>query len=468
MGEIMMRLIHRVRYRVAMRARDEAGFTMIEMVMSIFIFGLVVTGVGVGMSSALNLTRQNRNRSIAANLASQQMDTVRGTDFDTLEQMTHLSQPTTVTPTPTVEGVPYTVVQETKWVYKNATGATAGPCQSPPTAANPLAYIAVRTTVSWADMHGVPPVQSNTVISPPVGVYDQTEGHIRVTVLDAAAQPVSGVVVQAANPVAGVNDTATTGSDGCAFFAYEPVGAYTVTLGPLGSGRVDGQGSASPTQSVTVKSASTSTAQFLFDSAAALTLTLTATSGGTVPTTVPVSLGNTALQPTGVLSYASPTGTTRTIGNLFPYASGFQAWAGGCSDADPQGVNSSGGSYYPGANRAAAIAMTPGSTSSGTVNLPSLKLQYKRSSSSAAYKITATHAVGDTGCPAGETYVLNAALTVTTATTPLIVALPYGTWTITWKNNGSSATGSQTYTLNPLNANNPYVPTSPTQPVTVT
>ncbi len=96
-----MEAIYRIRRRAAGRAQDEAGFTMVEMVIAIFIFAMVITGVGVGMSSALNLTRQNRNRSIAANLAAQQMDTIRSTDFDTLDQMTQLVQPTTITPTPT-------------------------------------------------------------------------------------------------------------------------------------------------------------------------------------------------------------------------------------------------------------------------------------------------------------------------------------------------------------------------------
>ncbi len=274
----MMEAIYRIRRRASGHAQDEAGFTMVEMVIAIFIFAMVITGVGVGMSSALNLTRQNRNRSIAANLAAQQMDTIRSTDFDTLDQMTQLVQPVTLTPTATVEGVPYTITQDTAWVRKNATGAAAGPCQSPPTAANPLAYIAVTTTVTWNDMHGVLPVQTDTVVSPPVGVYDQTEGHIRVTVLNAASTPVSGAIVTIDNPTAGVSDTATTGADGCAFFAYEPTGAYTVTLSS-GVGKVDGQGSATPSQTVTVKSASTSTVQFVFDTAATLSLTLSPKSG---------------------------------------------------------------------------------------------------------------------------------------------------------------------------------------------
>ena len=440
---------------------------MVEMVIAIFIFAMVITGVGVGMSSALNLTRQNRNRSIAANLAAQQMDTIRSTDFDTLDQMTQLVQPVTLTPTQTVEGVPYTITQDTAWVRKNATGAAAGPCQSPPTAANPLAYIAVTTTVTWGDMHGVLPVQTDTR-GRATGRRLRPDRRPHPRDRPERGQYAGlGAIVTINNPTAGVSDTATTGADGCAFFAYEPTGVYSVTLSS-GVGKVDGQGSPTPAQNVTVKSASTSTVQFLFDTAATLSLTLTPkTAGYTVPSTVPVSIANTALKPNGVLSYAG-SGSPRLIPSLFPYASGFSAWAGSCSDADQQGVKPVGGPYYLGAVRDPAIAMTPGGTSSGTIVLPSLKLQYRRGSSSAVYTVTATHAGGDAGCPAGETYVLTTTLNVTTTTTPLNVSLPYGTWTITWDNNGSSAAGSQTYTLSPLNANNPYIPTVPTQPVTVT
>jgi prepilin-type N-terminal cleavage/methylation domain-containing protein len=453
----MIHAIQRLQGRASMRARDEAGFTMVEMVMAIFIFGMVVTGVAVGMGSGLNLTRQNRNRSVAANLAAQQMDTVRSTDFTTLDGQTQVTQPTTVS-SPSVEGVTYTISQNIRWVYKNATGATAGPCQSPPNSSNPLAYIAVTETVTWPDMHGVSPVQSDTVISPPVGVYDQTEGHIRVTVLNAAGSPVSGATVEIVNASQGVDDTDTTGSDGCSFFAYRPVGAYTVTLSSV-SGKVDGQGSTTPTTTATVKSGSTSSVQFMFDTAASLALTLSPNVATyTVPTTVPVTIANTALTPSGTKPFTSPTGSPRTLTNLFPYSSGYQAWAGTCSDADPQGVGPS-GAYYSGATRPAAIAV-PGS---GTVTLPTTKLQFKRSSGSAAYLITATHktATGwtsDTGCATAETYTLAAAQTISTTTVALNFALPYGSWTIAWRNNSTSVTGSQVVSLSPLNATWPVTP----------
>ena len=60
-----------------------------------------------------------------------------------------------------------------------------------------------------------------------------------------------------------------------------------------------------------------------------------------MPNAVPISLGNTHLLPLGVMP-TSGSGNPRTITGLFPYADGYQTWAGACSDADPQGVSPSG------------------------------------------------------------------------------------------------------------------------------
>jgi len=71
----------------------------------------------------------------------------------------------------------------------------------------------------------------------------------------------------------------------------------------------------------------------------------------------------------------------------------------------------------------------------------------------------------DPGCPTAESYTLTATLSVGTATATWLAALPFGAWTITWKNNTSSATGSQNVTLSPTN---PTVPNVTASVVTVT
>jgi type II secretory pathway pseudopilin PulG len=422
-------------------ARGQDGFMMVEIVVAMFIFAMVMTGVIFGMTDSLDLTRTNRLRSVAANLAAQEMDTVRSTPFTSLPLGL-------VTSSQTVDSIAYTITRETAWVNTNA---TSGPCQAP--SGSTLAYLSVRVNVTWANMSGVKPVVSNTVVTPPVGTYDANSGHIAVTVRNAAGQPQSGIPVALAGP--GVNASQLTTADGCAFFAYEPPASYTVTLNKAGD--VDGQRNATPSQSATVQIGSIVSLQFQYDVASTLSLTLQGSGGAPLPASpgVPVALFNTHLLPSGVVAVAG-TGASRTIGSLFPYTDGYQPWAGSCSDADPQGVKPTGGAYYPGATRPAPITVTPGATSTGTVALPAITVatQTLAGAARANVSVTATHVVPagvsvDPACTSGEIYTLG----TTNASGLITVALPYGTWRISAA--GTSTTADQT--LSPLISTTPTV-----------
>lgn len=433
----MLSALYRMRLRrISGRAHAETGFTMVEMIIGIFIFALVIGGVAMGTSSSLNLTRQNRNRSIAANLASQEMDELRSTKFTNIPLGSTYSTPN---PIP-VDGVPYTVQRDIQWSYPNA---TSGPCQAP--AGSTLAYLAAEVHVSWNNMAGVPPVTSNTVITPPVGTYDADSGHVAVSVLDAGAAPQENVPVTLTGP--GVNLTQTTTPDGCAFFAYQPVGAYTVTLNR--SGYVDDQGVAGPTQSATVVASSTVSLQFSYDQASTLNVTMVGSAGGTPPSNLPVSIGNTHLLPAGMKTFPG-SGNPRTIGSLFPWTDGYEVWAGDCTAADPEGLDGSGAPLYPGATRQTTIAVTPGSTSPGTVTLPSLVVQTRDTLGAPrpGVTITATNTI-DSGCPTTTVYTLG----TTDASGNLTAALPYGTWTLA----ASGAPSTQPQSLSPLNPSTPTV-----------
>ena len=405
----MTNAIHRIRCRFSHQSHDEAGFTMVEMVMGIFIFAMVIGGVVVGMSSSLNMTRQNRNRSIAANLASQEMDTARSTEF------TDLPLGVIVT-AQSVDGVPYTVTRETEWVTPNA---TSGPCQAP--SGSTLAYLSIVVSVSWTNMAGVPAATASTVVTPPVGTYDPFTGHIGVMVRDAAGVPQENVPVAISGP--GVSESQTTSSDGCAFFAFEPIGAYTVSLNK--SGYVNDQMLSAPTQAATVGAGSTVSLQFQYDIAATMNLTLAGGAGGAIPANIPVTLANTHLLPSGKMTFAG-TGTTRSLLGLFPYVDGYEMFAGSCLAADPEGMNGA-VAIYPGASRPAATAVTAGGTSSATVPLHTMIVQTRTSLGAARPNVAVTAKnVTDTGCPTQVTY----ALGTTDASGNLTVALPYGSWIV--------------------------------------
>ena len=429
----MISALHRKRLRGTSDRADEGGFTMVELVVGIFIFALVIGGVVAGMSSSLNLTRQNKNRSIAANLASQEMDTVRSTKFTDLPLGS-------VTATQSVDGVPYTIMRETQWVTPNA---TSGPCQAPSGSA--LAYLSVTVSVTWNNMAGVPAPVSHTVVTPPVATYDTSRGHVSVMVRDAAGAPQEGVPVALSGP--GVSATQTTTIDGCAFFAYEPSGAYTVTLNR--ASYVDDQGVASPVQSATVAAGAIVSLQFQYDGAATLSLALLGNTGSAAPLSVSVTLGNTHILPSGKKTFTG-SGSPRTISGLFPHTDGYQAWAGDCLDADPEGVDGGGLSYYPGASRATPIGVSAGATSVATVLMPEILVHAEDSGAvPRSVVITVTHAA-DSGCPSGVTYTLG----TTDAAGNLTAALPYGVWSVTA---GSTSGGS--VTLSPLNPPTPVAVT---------
>ena len=403
----MMSAIHRIRRRASGQYQDEAGFSMVEMVIGIFIFAMVIGGVVVGMSSSLNLTRQNRNRSIAANLASQEMDTARSTEFSDLPLGF-------VTTTQSVDGVPYTITRETEWVTPNA---TSGPCQAP--SGSTLAYLSIVINVSWNNMAGVPPAKSSTVITPPVGTYDPFTGHIGVMVRDAAGVPQELVPVAISGP--GVSDTQTTSADGCAFFAFQPIGAYTVSLNK--AGYVNDQLLTGPSQSATVGAGSTVSLQFQYDNAATMNLTLVGGAGGVIPANIPVTLANTHLLPSGKKTFAG-TGSSRSLLGLFPYVDGFESFAGSCLAADPEGMNGA-VAIYPGASRDAVTSVTPGGTSAATVNLHSVIIHTQQSAVTPRPGATVTaRNLTDAGCPTVVIYTVGA----TDASGNITAALPYGNW----------------------------------------
>src|SRR3990170_7299064 len=94
---------------------------MVEAMVAILISGLLIGGIATMQNSTLNLIRNNRHRSVAANLAASEMDTVRSTPFTSLP----LGQVETVRD---VGGVPYTITRESQWI---PSAAAAGACDAP-------------------------------------------------------------------------------------------------------------------------------------------------------------------------------------------------------------------------------------------------------------------------------------------------------------------------------------------------
>ncbi len=415
---------------------DERGFGLIELIIAMSVFTIMIGGITVSLGAGFALARNNRERSVAANLASDEMDDIRQTDF------TKLTAGFT-TKNVAVDGVTFAVDRNLEWVNTNA---TTGACDS--STSQPQVMRAT-VEVSWTNMRAIQPVRTSTELAPPIGSYSSNLGHIAVKVRNSDAQPSSGVPVSVVNNSLAVNQSlnttdASSSSPGCAFFGFLTPATYTVGLNS--AGYVDRQGTVNPSKSVGVVAGQIASVAFDYDRAASLALTLVGQNGGTPANAVAVSLGNTGYVPSGWKVFTG-TGASRTLSNLYPYNDGYDAWAGDCADADPEGTNASGVAYWPGAARPDPFGVDPNNTTSGTITMPTVQVNFTRASGTSAVSLVAVHASGDPRCTSGETLTL-ASLTTSGTTT---VALPYGTWTL--QVSGKSPVGSwPVVTLDPRSA----------------
>jgi type II secretory pathway pseudopilin PulG len=421
---------------VPKRPVRQDGYSVVELLVAVTVFALVFAAVSIGIGRALEVNRANRNRSAAAYLAARQLEEVRAKSFSSVA----LGRTTCVyTTTACNLPAPYTVVQDVAWA---SPGNTSTSCDVPATTGSALAYKRVTVTVTWPDMGGVAPVTSQTLLTPPGGSYDPNDGHILVQVFDRDALPLGNQTVSITGPQSA---SQTTTADGCAFFAYLDPGTYTARI--TTSGYVDRQGAQPATQSVGVTASQITKVQFDYDEAATLSVGLVAPSLAVIPSGIAMTVANSNLT-VGTKSFsqaATGSGTTRSITPLFPYASGYQVWAGDCADADP--------ATWTGGSRGAVLASNPAGTTTGSANLYAVDGTVRFTTllglPGPNATITATHAAG-TGCTSGSTLTTT---TRTNASGQLRLALPYGTWTI--RATGTTIpytgrTGTATLTLDPV------------------
>jgi type II secretory pathway pseudopilin PulG len=393
------------------RPVHQDGYSVVELMVAVTIFALVFAAVSLGIGRALELNRSNRNRSAGAYLAARQLEEVRSTatgDFEAVA-LGHTEQ---------TSGV-YTIAQDVTWT---SPGTTSTSCNVPTGSGAALAYKRVTVTVTWTDMGGVQPVVSQTLLTPPGGIYDPNDGHVLVQVFDRNAAPLAGQTITLSGPESASQPTTT---EGCVFFAYLDPGSYMVTLNS--TGYVGRQGDQPAEQTVAVQATQISTLQFDYDRAATLGVTLNTPSGpptAAIPSGIALTAANSNLTVgTKIFSEASTgSGTPRTVTPLFPYSSGYEVWAGDCADADP--------ALHPGGSRGPALASNPGGTTSGTATLGAVDVTVRRVLPGVFVNnatVSGIHAAG-TGCTAGET--LTPPTARTNALGRLRLALPYGTWKI--------------------------------------
>lgn len=395
---------------------DDAGFTLVEVIVAMVVFAIIVTGFLYVLTSSLTMSRDTRARVVAANLASQQIDLVRSaaTVFDVVDS----------TRTTTLNGDTFTIDVTSSWA--TSSGATAT-CEAG-VATGSLAYKQVTVEVTWGGMPDGAAVFADTSLTPRTKINDPTRGTVLIGVIDSAGVGVSGATVSLspANGVASVS----TDSDGCAYLLKVPADTYTVTVSK--SGYISDQQLTAPTATVPVTAGSTSRASFGYDRATTFTANYANAIAG-LPT-LPTNLTTTYISTYGNFQVTASNATNPKSVDRYPISSGYSIVAGAYAET-PENPATSCLAPDPGAwietetlvgTRPAPVAGLPGSTVLTTVPMGVVTLVGANGSGSYLTAVYVGGGAGDPGCGPGMTYRFGNIVLLNGAS----VALPYGTWNL--------------------------------------
>jgi type II secretory pathway pseudopilin PulG len=360
----MREIRDRCRFRVhllgaRLRLRAQGGFALIEVVVSAALLLVVAGGVLAGIEGPSRISGKNETRSQATDLAQQDQERLRSMSFTSLVGYT---QTTPVT----VGGVTYTRYSSAVWIHDNGDPDSC----STQTNTNTGDYLKITSRVT-PPAGGGSPVQVDSLTAAPAGQYSN-KGTLAVLLTDQAAQPVVGQNVSITGPV---NMTVPTNSIGCAVFGLVPKGNYTATFSR--TGWVDPAAVTNVSLATSVTANSTTIVPHLYAPAGRINVSVETKVGGAVPAPSPaqaVMVSNSGI-PTGTLTFPAPATPAQGVSSfaldVFPFQSGYNVWAGGCTTNDPTKFSQPAYTATP----------PPGGSAGVTVRQPALDLTVNRNGS---------------------------------------------------------------------------------------
>lgn len=365
-----------------LRGRDDAGFSLVEVMSALVIFALVSAGALTLVIRAATTVRGNQDRVLAASLAATEIDLWRG---EGAYQVPLGRTERTVS----TESGDFVVTTDATWA---SVGVSADPCDVGDGVDIEQSYLRIHVEVLGGDLDV--PQTSDGLLFPEERAVDQGSGTMTVQLSDSAGAALSGVSVSGSNG-AGEQFSQVTGAEGCIFVPEVLAGdSWTVTVAKSGyRTRTSGGETVS---GVSVNALANTDLAFTMEQPGGFTVT-TATADFPLPAT----FGFTYLGD-GV-TVVSPEGTTfpATVSDLWPDR--YTAWLGACTAIS--------------IDASATIDVTPGSTPSAALPAASVELVAPEGS-------VATFISIDPGCDA--TFSLEAVGEDLLART----SLPYGSWQV--------------------------------------
>jgi Tfp pilus assembly protein PilV len=189
------------------RLHSQRGDTLIEVVISALLTGLIVVAVLTGFNETNKVSQDERSHNQASVLAAQSQEQLRSDPASTLD---------TLASTPheynqAVGGTTYKIKQSAEFVNGSSEVAS---CTNSKNEAEASKYVEVTSSVDWHALEAVnrSPVTQSSIITPP----DGSGLEVDVTNLASPEEGVPGVTV-----LSGGVET-TTGSKGCVIYAGIP------------------------------------------------------------------------------------------------------------------------------------------------------------------------------------------------------------------------------------------------------
>lgn len=363
----------------------EAGFALIEVLISAVLIALIVIATFTGFDASNRATGDERAHAQADVLAQQDEDRLRGKQIN---QLSGLNETRTLT----YNGTTYSITSTGEFLSDSTeTASCVKEAQS-------ASYVRTTSKVTWPALGSRPAVVETGLITPPIG------GELLAQVFDGNGEGVSGMTVQATGPSPSTAVvSATTGANGCVIFSSLTEGEYSVNT--FQSGYVDKDGNSEPPASqraVSITTGATAKKSFQFARGGALKVTFVNSSNVEVEGDTFVAYNTNMTLPSirlfGTQGTYAKTITSPTT--LFPFGepgppptSPYSVYAGSCEANKPPSA------YEKSTN------VTPGGTSAISVVEPPINIEVWSGTSSASKGSLVTTASGtlkgtltDSGC----------------------------------------------------------------------
>lgn len=203
------------------------GFTLIESLVFLFIFGIVSLAFLQTFAQGTRLILESKKRLGATSLANQKMEIIRGMQYDAIGTTTGIPAGALAEyETVNVNTVSYQVHTFVQYLDDGFDGTSAS---SPPDTI-PNDYKRVKIEVAWGLLGTEQTVSLVSTIAPK-GVETSTGGGIlSINILDSTGLGVEGMTVRIVNAAAGVDITAQTDTTGNITLPGAPVGTQNYAL----------------------------------------------------------------------------------------------------------------------------------------------------------------------------------------------------------------------------------------------